>query len=359
MTISFLLLPVELQHHVAMYCSTRDILALTATCVLLHNFFGDSIMFRQAFINTVPLVSSRSIHSKESLADRITQQLSKPENALELDQVDQRRVMWKCLSISTMRMLRMNDELDRLKATISSGEEIVTSRIKDSLRMTIRLLSVSIVWDCQSGFNDTTMKSVGELCLGIYTFPSLRPYLSEMETELSFCLSLCCIHQSAQGFSISLAIMTISLICLNSKLSVGQACNDSDLSSASNSTPPRPEDIEFFSKRFSRPPLQTVEFESREIHAAESIPLPSTRLESFAEEYPTRNWDQCGNRSKLHRPIVRSTAPIWQEKYQRKIPRRLQMRKEAYAKLKSKPSSWTVPQRSSSFNSHSQKLTTS
>ncbi|KAK6822428.1 hypothetical protein PG995_012112 [Apiospora arundinis] len=232
------LLPIELLHHVASYCSPRDILALAGSCQSLRNAYDNITVFRCAFAEHVPLVSSRSIASTGALVAQITKQLSGLDDTGKQHLVnDQQRLTWKCLAMAASKLPHINDQLNTPVSAISSDlarrphtithafqrilslftlpglpkfsettsfpETVDTSRIIDSLQRTLGLLSMSVVWGCSSVCDDNVMRLLDEICTYMYALTPQNqepPYLprspNSRDLEISFCLAVCAIQNA-------------------------------------------------------------------------------------------------------------------------------------------------------------------
>ncbi|KAK8013202.1 hypothetical protein PG991_009473 [Apiospora marii] len=176
-------LPIELLHHVAWYCSPRDVFALTGTCRSLRNACDNSTIFKRGFIDNIPPVSSRSIADKDALVARISKKLENMGDASEQGQADQQRLIWKCLSMAGSRLERIGDELRKPVSNVSTDlaahSQTVTptfqrvllmftlpglpdvsepvshlgpdhnSNTIESLEKYLDILSMSIVWGCK------------------------------------------------------------------------------------------------------------------------------------------------------------------------------------------------------------------
>ncbi|KAK8109201.1 hypothetical protein PG984_015002 [Apiospora sp. TS-2023a] len=232
MTMALQSLPIELLHHVAWYCSPRDVLALVGSCRSLRNACDDSSVFKRVFIDNIPRVSSRSIANKDTLVALISKKLENVGDTLRQYQADQQRLIWKCLSMAGPRLEGISDELSKPVSNVSSDlaahsqtitpafQKVLlmftmpglpdmrepvsfpdtgeTSKTIEALQKNLGLLSMSIVWGCSSICDNEVMRLLDELCTYIYALtpnvpepPYLVRSLSSRDLEISFCLAVC------------------------------------------------------------------------------------------------------------------------------------------------------------------------
>ncbi|KAK8057139.1 hypothetical protein PG996_011076 [Apiospora saccharicola] len=233
---AFELLPVELLHHVARYCSIRDIFVLIESCWSLRNAYNDTAFFKRAFIENIPSVKSCSFSNKACLVACIDKQLSNMGKSSELCKEYQQRLVWKCLSMAGSRLERVGDESStRLSCIVSDPERaygtvlrsfdkiwahmafpelfpnineagflpetVETSRIAKSLYSTLGLMGMSVVWGCSTICHADVMRLLGGLCAFIY-IPVLDDpeplhmlgFPSSVALQAPFCLAICSIE---------------------------------------------------------------------------------------------------------------------------------------------------------------------
>ncbi|VUC36216.1 unnamed protein product [Clonostachys rosea] len=204
---AFTALPAELLHHVASFCAPHDVLALTATCRLLQNTYDESL-FRQAFEQHIPEVSSSSIANNKALVASISEQLKINTQETLQDPTDCHRAWWKYLAVAAFHSSLLRDELRgsySIATSDMSADSLpwlseISKRIK-ILKGPMRLLATSVVWGCQSICDEDVMRVLDDLCAYTYS-GKLEHALFEdamngaIGLEVSFCSAICAIQNS-------------------------------------------------------------------------------------------------------------------------------------------------------------------